>query len=63
MKELNFLLDYVFRVMKDDTSEITKYEFELIMKLRKIKLEYYDIAYKSTANLLDLIEKNEQNKY
>lgn len=60
--ELNFSLDYILGIMNLDNDTITKSEYELILKLRKLNPKDYDIVYKSISNLLDVIEKNERNK-
>lgn len=45
--------------MKEDISNITRYEFDLIIQLRIIDPKNYDITYKSISNLLELLKKDE----
>lgn len=42
-----------------DSDSITKREYDLIIKLRKINPSDYDKVYESISNLLDVLEKNE----
>lgn len=60
--ELNFSLDYVFGIMDEENNTVTKFEYDLILKLRKLQPKDYDIVYNSISNLLEVIGKNEQNK-
>lgn len=60
--ELNFSLDYVFGIMDEKNNTVTKSEYDLILKLRKLEPRDYDIVYNSISNLLEIIEKYEQNK-
>lgn len=61
--ELNFSLDYILGIMNVDNDAITKPEYELILKLRKLNPKDFDIVYTSISNLLEVIERNEQNKW
>lgn len=58
-KVLNFSLDYALGIMDLDSDSITKREYDLIIKLRKINPSDYDKVYESISNLLDVLEKNE----
>lgn len=60
--ELNFSLDYIFDIMIKDDKTITKSEYDLILKLRKLNPRNYDIVYNSISNLLEVIDDNEQNQ-
>lgn len=60
--ELNFSLDYIFGIMDQDSKNLTKSEYELILKLRKLTPKEYEIVYDSISNLLEVIGKHEQNK-
>lgn len=60
--ELNLSLDYILGIMNVDNKAITKHEYELVLKLRKLNPKDFDIVYNSISNLLEVIERNEQNK-
>lgn len=57
--ELNFSLDYALGIMNDESNNITKQEYDLIMQLRKIDPKDYKIVYESISNLLEILNKNE----